>query len=147
MTQVTITVTGDKEAMARLRKIGSGVVNLQTSMDKIGSYLTGFFSGEVFASRGGVIGESWPRLSAKYAAYKARTFPGRPPLIRRGVMQRSFKAKTGRASARIYNSAGHFGFHQEGTRRLPARVMMKVDQAREKRIIDIIQGEIAKDLA
>jgi phage gpG-like protein len=144
MAEITVTLSGDKEAMERLRRIGGGVLDLSSPMSSIGRYLTGFFSGEVFASRGGVIGKSWRPLNNQYAARKARTFPGRPPLIRTGVMNRSFKANAGRASVLLLNSDPKFAFHQSGTSRIPARTMMAVDQTRERRIVDIIDAHLGR---
>lgn len=146
MAQVVINVTGDREVIARLEKLGGGVLNLTKPFSDIGRYLTGFFSGEVFASRGGVIGEPWQPLDPLYAVGKAQEFPGRPPLIQRGTMNRSFKSNAGRASVLLYNSDPKFDWHQAGTRRLPPRVMMKVDQTRTDRVVDIIDGHLAEAL-
>lgn len=142
--QINVQMTGDREAIARLKRIGNGVLHLKPSMDEIGSYLTGFFSGEVFASRGGVIGEPWARLSARYAARKAKEFPGRIPLVRTGLMNRSFKKDAGQMSVLLYNSSNHFDFHQLGTSKMPARAMMKVDAARQQRIVKIIDNHISE---
>lgn len=147
MTEVVVSISGDREVMAKLQKLGNGVLNLQRPMTDIGDYLTGFFSGQVFASRGQVIGERWKPLNPRYAAQKAQRWPGRPPLIRTGLMQRSFKKNAGRMSVEVFNRAPHFDYHQGGTRRLPARVMMKVDQTRERRIVDIINADIVKALS
>lgn len=138
MTEISVTITGDKEVLAHLRKVGNGVINLRQPMSEIGRDLTGFFSGQVFASRGGIIGESWAKLSPAYARYKAKTYPGRPPLVRTGEMQRSFKSRATATSVEVYNTAKHFDYHQLGTRKMPARVMMKVDEPRLKAIHDTV---------
>lgn len=144
MADIVVRISGDEAVMAKLRKLGQGVLNLKSPMSDIGTYLTGFLSGQVFASRGGIIGEPWAPLNQRYAARKAEEFPGRPPLIREGLMQRSFKKNAGRASATIFNTAPHFGYHQGGTSRIPARVMMKVDHARQIRIAEIISVHLAR---
>lgn len=144
MANIVINVTGDKETMAQLRRLGMAAINLSPAMHLIGTYLTTFFSGEVFASRGRVIGEPWAPLNTGYAAHKARTFPGRPPLIRSGQMNKGFQAHTGRTFARINNPVPHFDYHQEGTSSIPARVMMKVDQQRQQTIVDIISEHLRR---
>ncbi|WP_160665170.1 hypothetical protein [Pseudarthrobacter sp. ATCC 49987] len=137
-----ITVQGDDELIQRLKKFGVSVLDLSASMDKTGRYLTGFFSGEVFASRGGIIGRPWPALHSNYAAFKARTFPGRPPLIRSGLMNRSFKHKSTKLSASLWNEAEYFKYHQDG-RGVPERVMMLVDDRRERMVVQFVADDIA----
>lgn len=142
-----IQIQGDKAAIDRLRRLGHGVLDLRDPMRGIATYLTGFFSGEVFASRGRVIGEPWAPLNSRYAGYKAKRFPGRPPLVRSGLMIRSFKGVASTSSARISNTAPYFDYQQDGTSRLPARAMMKVDQARLEHVAEIIATHITRSMA
>lgn len=142
MNGINLTVQGDKEFIAKLRKFGVSVLDLSDSMDETGSYLTRFFSGEVFASRGQVFGKPWASLNDNYAAFKARTFPGRPPLIRSGLMNRSFKHKSTKLTASLWNEAKYFDYHQEG-RGVPERVMMHVDEKRERTIVGFIAEDIS----
>lgn len=146
MTSFTFTIQGDRELVAKLRKFGLTAVNMTQTMDDVGRYLTSFFSGEVFASRGRVIGKAWAPLTDAYAAAKAREFPGRPPLVRTGLMQRSFKHKSTMLSTRIHNEASYFDEHQGGTRYMPARVMMRVDQARAQAIVKLISDGLAEKM-
>jgi hypothetical protein len=136
-----ITVQGDSEMIQKLRKFGVSVLDLSDSMDETGSYLTTFFSGEVFASRGQVFDKPWPALSDNYAAHKARTFPGRPPLIRSGLMNRSFRHKSTRLTATLWNEAEYFEYHQDG-RGVPERVMMHLDDKRERAVVELIANDI-----
>ena len=71
----SVSVEGGKELTIKLRKYGQSILDLSDSMDNIGKYLTKFWSGEVFASRGQVIGEPWPALNDAYAVFKARRWP------------------------------------------------------------------------
>jgi hypothetical protein len=137
----TITVQGDTEMIQKLRKFGVSILDLSDSMEKTGDYLTQFFSGEVFASRGQVIGKPWPALNDNYAAFKARTFPGRPPLIRTGLMNRSFKHKSTKLTTSLWNEAEYFKFHQEGLG-VPERVMMLVDDKRERAVVQFVADDI-----
>lgn len=139
MADVVISISGLGETRERLLKLGRSVSDLRPVMGDIGQYLAKFFSSEVFASRGGVIGEPWAPLSARYAAYKARRYAGRQPLVRTGTMQRSFKYTHGAQFARVTNGASYFDYHQLGTRRMPQRMMMKVDDTREREITRMIE--------
>lgn len=141
--QVTVEVVGGAKLVATLGDVATGVKDLGKSMAAIGLYLRNFYSGEVFASRGQVIGEPWQPLNAKYAAYKAQRWPGRIPLVRTGLMNNSFKSESGATFARISNTAEYFKYQQQGTSRIPARVMLKLDETRQQEVIRIIDTEIA----
>lgn len=141
MPDIYVNVSGDKELAAKLKKFGVSILDLSKSMDQTGDYLTRFFSGEVFASRGQVIGKPWQPLDSRYAARKAREFPGRPPLIRTGLMERSFKHESTKLTSRLFNTASYFEYHQDGNG-VPRRVMMSVDQTRERAIIRFIGDDL-----
>lgn len=145
MTTYKITVEGDTELVRKLKKFGVSILDLSDSMDATGRYLTGFFSGEVFASRGGAIGQPWPRLSERYAAWKAEQYPGRIPLIRTGLMNRSFKHKATRLSSSLWNEAQYFEYHQEG-RGVPERVMMSIDAKRARAIVELISDDVGNKM-
>lgn len=144
MARTVVTISGDEELRRRLNRVVAQVGNLTDPMKDIGKYMTDFFAGEVFASQGRVIGEPWAPLSDSYARWKAKRFPGRPPLIQRGTMQKAFKSRPGRMSVLLYNDDEKFPTHQEGTLRVPARVMMKVDEKRRQRARDILADHIER---
>lgn len=145
MAELTIEIDGASELAQRLRKFGVAVLNLKPEFEETGQYLSRFFGGEVFTSRGGVIGRPWPALNPSYAAWKARAWPGRPPLIRKGVMQRSFKHRSTALSTTLWNEAKHFEYHQEG-RGVPERVMMLVDQRRERMVLRYLGDGVQRQM-
>jgi phage gpG-like protein len=145
--EVTFTVEGQAAFVDHLMTTSKGTQNLSISMSSIGLYLTRFYSGEVFVSRGGIIGEQWPALNPNYAVWKARKFPGRPPLIESGKMNANFKFDSDNNSVRIFNPTPYFKYHQSGESRggnLPRRVMIKIDEMRRQEVLRIIQAEITK---
>ncbi|SDP33134.1 Phage virion morphogenesis family protein [Arthrobacter sp. ok909] len=144
-----IEITGDRETVRRLAAMGESLDRLPDAMRETGTYLTGFFSGEVFASHGGAIGMPWPRLSPKTEAQKAREFPGRPMLVRSGLMQRSFRSSFTDSSARVTNTADYFKYHQSDLPRtkLPRRAMMELDAARQRAIAEIVRQAVNRKLA
>jgi hypothetical protein len=145
MADIVVTVQGSKELAAKLRNFASSQLNLSRSMGATGLYLTRFFSGEVFASRGQVFGKSWPALSDNYAALKARKFPGRPPLVRTGLMNRSFRHKSTQLTTSLWNEAEYFDYHQDG-RGVPQRVMMHIDDQRAARIVKYIVSDLTTQM-
>lgn len=145
MSSINVRIQGDKELVGKIRNFVGGQLDLTRSMGATGLYLSRFFAGEVFASRGGVIGKTWPRLNDNYATWKARRWPGRVPLIRTGLMNRSFKHKSTQLTTSLWNEAKYFDFHQDG-RGVPQRVMMRVDQEREARIVKYIVSDLTTQM-
>lgn len=146
MSTIQVSITGDKELAAKLSKFASGQLDLSDAMGAMSLYLTRFFSGEVFASRGQVIGKPWPALNPAYAAFKAREFPGRPPLIRTGLMNKSFKSKSTSLSTSLWNEAKYFDNHNEGWG-VPERVMMRIDEQRELRIVKYVVSDLTTQMS
>lgn len=147
-TSVHINIAGDKEVAKMLESVALEVNDLKPAMQDIGKYLKSFFAGEVFASRGSVIGHPWMRLSDDYAARKAKKYPGRSLLVRTGTMQRSFVSKAQPLKVEISNSAKHFVYHQssDGRTIMPYRPMMDVqtNDARYQKIVQMITAHLAK---
>ncbi|MCZ4544922.1 hypothetical protein BS618_07515 [Rhodococcus erythropolis] len=141
---VRVRISGDKDVVKMLNDVGLELKDMQPAMKDVGKYLKGLYSGEVFVSRGGIIGESWPRLSTKYAAWKAKRFPGRPVLVRTGLMQRSFSYAAQPLQVEISNKAAHFRYHQSDEPRtiMPYRPMMKVEDAQYNEIVKIINARL-----
>lgn len=144
-----IQVRGDKETIRRLTAAGESIHRLPDAMRETGVYLRGFFAGEVFASHGGVIGLPWPRLSARYEAAKTRKFGAQPPLVRTGLMQRSFRSSFSDNSARVFNTADYFKYHQSTLPRtkIPRRAMMDIDDTRARVIGGIVRKDVDRKLA
>ncbi|MFB6518580.1 hypothetical protein [Streptomyces sp. NPDC056401] len=143
---IEVEIQGDKEIGRKLRAMGVAALNLTAGMKDVGSYLTGLFSGEVFASRGGIIDKAWAPLSDRYAAHKAKLYPGRPPLIRTGVMNRSYQFDATRSEVQISNPTKQFVFTQLGTRRMPARPTMGLVQPQERRVVEILSRDITEQI-
>ncbi|MEV0360081.1 hypothetical protein AB0H71_28885 [Nocardia sp. NPDC050697] len=142
-------VDGAKPIVQMLALIGGDLHDLRGAMQDIGRAGKPFFSGQVFASRGGVVGERWARLSPAYARWKARAYPGRPPLVRSGVMQRSFFYRTTSMSVTFGNHAPYFGYHQSSAerRKIPRRVMLKLTNQFHDDVVRIIAQGLARRIA
>jgi len=121
----------------RLSKLGDGVKNFKPEFKKSADFLVGFFGGQVFETRGKIIGEPWKT--------RTKAYPW-PILERSGKMRRSFKGKAKRLDAAIYNAMDYFKFHQSKAprRKLPRRIMMKLDEARKTKIVHIFHEGLWK---
>jgi hypothetical protein len=145
MAQIVVSIQGGEELARRIRKFGSSILDLTDAMNDVGDYLVGFFSGEVFVSRGGVIGKPWQPLSDAYALQKAHEFPGRPDLIQSGDMNEGFRFTATRNSVGFYNTQDYFYFHDEG-RGVPERKMMDVDRTRLTKIGQFIAQDLDRKM-
>ncbi|WP_233531561.1 phage virion morphogenesis protein [Antrihabitans sp. YC2-6] len=139
-------ITDGQDIPRMLDQIGADVKDLRGAMQDVGESAKLFFGGQVFASRGGVIGEPWQRLSPDYAAWKAKKYPGRPVLIRRGLMQRSFHYRSTPMSVTISNSAPYFKYHQSDEERsvIPRRVMLKMTSQFHDDVVGIIANSLIR---
>lgn len=141
MTTLTLQISGAQELAQRLSRFGVSTDDFSRAFGASGQYLSRFFAGEVFASRGRVIGEPWPSLNDNYAAWKAEHWPGRPPLIRTGLMNRSFRFQAHKLAVELWNEADYFKYHQGGWG-VPQRVMMAVDEQRAARVVKYVVGDV-----
>ena len=110
-----ITLSGNKELSRRLDKIG------KHDFDKTIRNTSGFVikvTKRGFASQKAPSGRSWPKRT------QSRPWP---LLDRTGRLKSSFKARESTGKATIYSNNRIFKFHQLGTRNLPARVMLAVN--------------------
>jgi len=90
-----------------------------------------------FVLEGGQSGESWAPLSPGYAAWKQRVAPGAGLLVRTGLLKSSLTRPDGPESVyrvtptslEIGTSVSYAMYHQMGTRRMPARPPMRVNEA------------------
>ena len=130
-TKFTITLEGEKQLSRRLGNLANNVKDFRPELVKSTSFLKNFFSGEVFATRGGAIGESWAKRQIEHPW---------PILERTGKMRRSFMTKAEKLKGEVWNAVRYFKYHQSrGTRktRLPRRVMLKLTNQLKDEIISI----------
>lgn len=141
-------VKNSEQVTKMLTNVGADMKDLKGAMTDVGEHAKKYFGGQVFASRGGVLGQPWPRLSPAYAAQKAKRYPGRPPLVRIGVMQRSFTSKPSAMSVTISNDAPYFKYHQSSAPRakIPRRVMIGIYTGMQTDVTNIIAAALTKKI-
>jgi phage gpG-like protein len=137
MLELNFKLEGEEEMVRRFRNISADLKDFRPEFQKSANFLKDFFGGEVFETRGAVIGEKWKPTKNLW-----------PILERSGRMRRSFKTKADSKSAQVWNAVDYFAYHQSNKprRKLPRRVMMKLDEARKQKITKIFQGSIVKVL-
>lgn len=146
--KIVITISGDKDEMARLKRLKAELFNFSRAMRQIGSQVSSYYAGEAFASQGGIFGKVWKPLSPVYAAWKAKHYPGRPPLELTGTMRRSFRFSTSNTSATITNTSNHYKYHQSSAPRskLPRRQMAGINNDVKTMVQRIIKDDINRKL-
>lgn len=148
--ELSLEVSGEEQIKTMLTGLGMDLRNLRGAMNEVGRTQIKYFSGNVFASRGATIngGQRWQRLNDKYAARKAKKYPGRPLLVATGKMQGSFKYDSTGMSVTIYNTDPKFEYHQSSdTRRvLPRRVMLGVYSTMQRDVTTTIAKVISEKI-
>lgn len=90
-----------------------------------------------FATEGRATGSAWAPLSPAYAKWKSEHFPGKAILTRSGQLRASLEGPSADGSvwrdepkALTVGTTVPYGiYHQTGTRRMPQRPPLRIDQA------------------
>ena len=139
---------GADQIKSMLTGLGLDLRNMRGAMNEVGRGAIKTFSGPVFLSRGGKIGEAWPRLSDDYAARKAKKYSGRPILVRTGAMQNGFKYDSTGMSVTIHNTDPKFRYHQstEDRKKIPRRAMIGIYEGLDNEVRNTIAAVIARKI-
>lgn len=123
MITLTATIEGDKQLSRRLMKIPDNIGDFKEPLFKIGREVRLSVDAN-FSSRGALFGERWaPRKDHK----------PHPLLEKTGTMRRAFAQNLGPMYVEIFNPTEYFKYHQSKAprKRLPRRVMLKLDEIRK----------------
>lgn len=146
--KLTVEAKGGEELVSMLNRLGLSLHDMRDAMSDVGDHAKRYFSGQVFASRGGAIGQPWPALSPRYAVRKARTYAGRQPLVRTGLMQRSFTSNPSAMQVVIGNSDPVFKYHQSSAARhkLPRRAMIGIYSGLSRDVRNTVGDSLARKI-
>lgn len=148
MLQVTVKISGDKEEIAAIQKLGDKLTDFTQAMKIIGNDLKNYYGGQdgipgqVFGSEGGILGERWASLSPVYQTWKGKHYPGKGILVASGELMSNFVATSDKNSVTITNPTKYFEYLQLGTRRMRARPMLRVNGDVEKIVGDAIDNDV-----
>ena len=147
----TLKVNGVKQLDLALGLMGKAVKDLSPVWPEVDEYLRGAVGGQ-FGTIGRRGGSEWAKLSPKYKIWKDYFYPGRPILVRTGDLKQSlvefggnhiFKAE--RASMTFGSRIPYAGYHQSGTRTMPARPPIQMIQKKDGlAVAKIMQAYISK---
>lgn len=137
--QISFQIEGEQQLSRNLRNVSAEMGNWLPTFKQVGSTLQGLFSGPVFETEGAEIGEPWVK--------RKREQPWKL-LQKSGKMKRGFRYDATQKSVVIYNDTSYFVYHQSNKprRRLPRRVMMKIDEKRKQDIIHTFNYDLVYKL-
>lgn len=138
MIELSASLEGDKELSRRMMKIPDDIGNFKVPLFKIGREVRVSIDAN-YASRGALFGAKWkPRKDKK----------SHPLLEKTGKMRRAFDQDLGFDYVAIGNTSEYFKYHQSNAprKKLPRRVMMKIDEIRKVFIVKTMQEHIRSSI-
>lgn len=132
--QLSFSIEGEKQVSRKLAMSADGIENFDAPLRAIGKEMLRAVDSN-FDSRGSLFGARW----------KARAKPKPWPLLEKtGEMRRGFKDNLGEGYVEIYNVQDYFKYHQSNKprKKLPRRLMLKIDQVRKVFIVKEFQRHI-----
>lgn len=140
----TFTVEGEAQIDRTLARFADNVSDALPLWDKLADRFASIERRQ-FASEGGYGSGGWPALSPRYAAWKARHYPGKPILERDGELKRSltvrpFGVEVLTPSSMTVGSGIDYGrFHQQGAGNLPQRRPVELPESERRTWVRLIQ--------
>lgn len=136
-------IEGEEQLVRRISDLDISMKDWTPEFQKVGGLLKKTFR-DNFSSEGALIGERWAPLKPATLLQKQRL--GYPPdiLIRTQRMKNSFQDRPTNLFVEISNTAPWFIYHQSNKprRKLPRRVMMRIDNRRKEEIVKIFQKAV-----
>lgn len=138
---------GEKQMIRQFRGIAADFKDWKPEFETVGTLLVNTFK-DTFETQGRNIGESWPPLAESTLKQKMRRGYPSDPLIRTGKMREAFVYDAWSFEVIVTNPVSYFVYHQSKAprKKIPRRVMMKIDQKRKEMIPKIFQKAIEEHL-
>lgn len=139
----TFTVEGETQIDRTLARFADNVSDAEPLWDKLADR---FASAErrQFASEGGYGSGGWPALSPRYAAWKAKAYPGKPILRREDELYTSLTRRPfgievlTPSSMTVGSGTAHGRYHQQGDG-VPQRRPVELPESERRTWVRLIQ--------
>jgi phage gpG-like protein len=147
---ITFEVAGDEQLKRSFSRFGEHAKDLSEPFREI---VKDFYKIEKkqFESEGGYGSGGWQPLSPRYAAWKAKKYPGRPLMVVSGLLKESLLGENPYSIENVTPKSMEVGtvvnfavYHQKGTCKMPARPLIQLTDADKKRWIKFIQVYLVK---
>lgn len=143
MTRITFEVLGSREIDRTLTRITHDITDAGPLWQSLANRFA-TLEAQQFATEGIAAG-GWEPLSPRYAAWKARKYPGAPILTRTGKLRRSLTVRPFGIeritpdSMTIGTDIPYATYHQHGTARMPARPIVAMTEATRRDWVKRVQ--------
>lgn len=136
MIELNWSIEGEKQISRRLDITPRKINDFTQPLMRIGAELKTAIDSN-YSSRGALFGAKWKKRKDKKP---------HPLLEKTGKMRASFEKRLGPGYLEIYNTADYFKYHQSNKprRKLPRRVMLKIDQVRKVFIVKEFQRHLQR---
>ena len=133
---VTFEVEGTNEVAAMFGKSIQRSGDFRKPLEKSSKLMLKTFD-QNFGRQGQTLGEPWKKRKKNYPW---------PMLEKTGAMRKSFNYDLDADQSTLSNEAPYFKYHQSNKprKKLPRRIMMKIDEYRRRLIVKYIQEYIVK---
>lgn len=124
---------GDQQVGRTLTGLMDTIADAREPLDAIGNRIAAFEERQ-FSSQGGYGSGGWSPLSPRYAAWKAKHYPGKPILQRTGELKASLTSRpfgideVDLKTAVFGTGLPYSAYHQHGTDRMPMRKPLEVPE-------------------
>ena len=133
---IKINVTGDKQVIKNLNNISSSLAKPKVPLQNSSKIMMAAIMNN-FKSQGKTFGVGWkPLAQSTVKIKKQKEYGDMPPLVRTKAMRSSFRSSIKKNILIIDNPVPYFPEHQLGMKKIPQRVMLKIDKTRIHLIID-----------
>lgn len=145
MIELNFEIEGEKQLARRFMVTPVELGNMKTLFFKIGREIR-ISVDDNFSSRGALFGSPWkPRVPQYRGGMRVDTWP---LLEKTGRMRRAFAQNLGPDYVEIFNPTDYYKYHQSNKprRKLPRRIMLKLDEIRKTFIVKEFQEHIRRAL-
>jgi phage gpG-like protein len=152
MLLIRFDIIGDAAVERVLENMRMRVENAKPAFDAIGDLLAEAETKQ-FETEGDYGSGGWAALSPKYAAWKAKHYPGKPILeatgaLRGSLTSRPFGVEEVSATRAVFGTDIEYAaYHQTGTEKMPARPPMQLPEAERQKWIRLFQNYIVDGVA
>ena len=140
----------DKKVRIELTNLGKNFGMVAEPLKKSARYMENQARAN-FPATGRIMSEGWQKLAHSTEKHKAKYWPGKPMMVRTGLLKNSFITMGPRISktkgeVEVYNPVHYAGIHQQGTGKLPRRVLLKFMKAHIMEIRKIFEQWINRTI-
>lgn len=147
MFRMRMVVAGQVEMDRGLARFTDGIADWRPIWNVFGDTFYAYLSGQFQSEGAEGLGTPWKPLSAQYAAWKAKHFPGKPILQRTGALMASLTGPKAAGSVfapmpkslTIGSTVPYALYHQLGTGRMPQRKEIVLTEEAKRELMKLAQ--------